>query len=96
MELDRNHRCTRSEERECGVTVPHIAYPMSIILGHIETCTHNHIHGETLNVPTSAGSERGCNGYEVVPTNAIRTALILEFHTQLCILHGHTICSSLG
>ena len=81
MDLDRNHRCTRRERRKCGVTVPHIAYPMSIILGHIETYTHNHIHGKTLNVQTSVGGVRGCNGYEVVPTNAIRNTLILEFHT---------------
>ena len=73
-------------------TMHHLLY--KYLSSRIETCTHNHSHGETLNVLTSAGSERGCSGYEVVPTNVIRTALILEFHTQPCILHGQIICSS--
>ena len=94
MDIDRDHRCMSREECECGVIVPRIAFFTSTYLGYIETCTRNHSHGETLNVLISAGSERGCSGYEVVPTNAIRNALILEFHTQHCILHGQIICSS--
>ena len=87
MDDDRDHRCISREEVECGVTVPRATSFTSTYLGTIETCTSNHNHGETLNYLTSAGSERGCSGYEVVPTNAIRTAPILEFHTQPRILH---------
>ena len=94
MDIGRDHRCMCREECECGVIVPRIAFFTSTYLGYIETCTRNHRHGETLNVLTSAGSERGCSGYDVVPTIAVRKVLILEFHTQPCILHGHTICSS--
>ena len=94
MDSDRNHRCTCIEKREVGVTEPHVAFFVSIYLGIIETCMHDHSHGETLNVLTSAGSVRGCSGYEVVPANVIRTALILEFHTQFYILYGQIICSS--
>ena len=94
MDDNRDHKCASREDCECGVIVPCITLFTSTCLGHIETCTRNHSHGETLNVLTSTGSVRGCSGYEVVPTNVIRTALILEFHTQPCILHGQIICSS--
>ena len=94
MDSDRNHRCARRQECEGGVTEPHVTFFAGIYLGIIETCTHDHSHGETLNVLTSARSERGCSGYEVVPTDAVRKALILEFHTQHRILYGHTIYSS--
>ena len=73
MDIDRDHRCMSREECECGVIVPRIAFFTSTYLGHIETCTRNHSHGETLNVLTSTGSVRGCSGYEVVPTNVIRS-----------------------
>ena len=73
MDGDRDHRCISREEHKCGVIDPCVAFFTSTCLGHIETCTRNHNHGETLNVLTSAGSERGCRGYEVVLTNAIRT-----------------------
>ena len=94
MYIDRDRRFMRREECECGVIVPRIAFFTNTYLGYIETCARNHSHGETLNVLTPAGSERGCSGYEVLPTNAIRNTLILEFHTQPCILHGQIICSS--
>ena len=94
MDGDRDHRRIDREECKCGVIVPRITFFTSTCLGHIETCTRNHSHGETLNVLTSIVSVRGHSGYEVVPTNVIRTALILEFHTQPCKLHGQIICSS--
>ena len=94
MDGDRDHRRIGREDHKCGVTDPCIAFFTNTCLGHIETCTRNHSHGETLNILTSAGSVRGCSGYEVVLADVIRIALILEFHTQPCILHGHRIFSS--
>ena len=70
-----DHRCISREECKCGVIVPYITFFTSTYLGHIETCTRNHSHGKTLNVLTSAGSMRGCSGYEVVLANVIRIAL---------------------
>ena len=71
MDGDRDHRRIDREEHKCGVIDPCGDFFTNTCLGHIETYTRNHNHGKTLNELTSAGSVRGCSGYEVVPSNVI-------------------------